>query len=364
MTPLGPRFRPDLEQIDVYRPGKPIDETARDLGLDDIIKLASNESPEPPFPEVQQAIAAATSSLNRYPDTSAHRLVHALARHHALPADRFWVGAGSSQLLGCIALSTGGPGASALYARPSFVLYRIATAIAGATSIEVPLDDAQRHDLGAMLGALRDDTRVVYVCNPNNPTGTHVAGDRLAAFIDAVPQDRLVVVDEAYAEYVTAPDYASALPLAAERRNVVVARTFSKVYGLAGLRVGYLVGHPDTLAGACRPQPPFSVNTPAQVAAEVALRHTDRLASRVKANAEGRNTIEGALARRGVPHAPSQTNFVMFSPAADAAVIARALLQRGVIVRRIGTHLRVSVGTGTENDRFIAALDDVTMEAQ
>jgi histidinol-phosphate aminotransferase len=360
---LGPRFRPDLEQIAVYRPGKPIDEVARELGLRDIVKLASNENPEPPFPEVQQAIAAATSSLNRYPETSGYRLVHALAAHHRLPVDRFRIGAGSSQLLGCIALSSGGPGASALYAHPSFVLYRIATAIAGAATIEVPLDSTQRHDLDAMFGNLRDDTNVMYVCNPNNPTGTFVTGDDLFAFIDAVPEDRLIVVDEAYAEYVTSPEYVSALPLAAERRNVIVARTFSKVYGLAGLRVGYLVGHPDTLAAACRPQPPFSVTTLAQVAAEVALDHADGLAARVKSNAEGRNLIEQALAARRLPYAPSQTNFVMFTPAGDAGVISEALLHRGVIVRRLGEHLRVSVGTPEEIERFIAALDE-TMEAQ
>ena len=354
-----PRFRPDLDRIAVYEPGKPIDEVARELGLSDIVKLASNENPDPPFPEVQAAIADATGGLHRYPETSCYPVVGALADHFGVDESQLWVGAGSSQLLMCIALATGGPGASAVYAHPAFVMYRIITAIAGAEAIEVPLDEDRRHDLDAIVEAVRDDTRVVYLCNPNNPTGTHVGGAAVRAAIDAIDDDVLVVVDEAYAEYVTAPDYATAIPLAIERPNVVVSRTFSKIYGLAGLRIGYLVGHPDTLAAIRRPQPPFSVTTLAQVAAAEALRHPERVTERVEAATAGRAQIEAALAERGLDHTPSQTNFVLFTPPGDAAAFADAMLRLGVIVRKVGPWIRVTVGTPAENARFAGALDQL-----
>lgn len=354
-----PKFREDLQSIQIYRPGKPIEEVSRELGITEIVKLASNESPLPPFPEVTEAISAAASSLNRYPENSAHLLVNALADRFGLTPDHFWVGAGSTELLAGIALATGGPGTSAVYADPSFVMYPIGTAMAGATGIPVPLDDAMRLDLDAMAAAVRPDTTVVYVCNPNNPTGTHRPHADVTAFIRAVSDEVLVVVDEAYFDYVTAPDYASALDLALERDNVVALRTFSKVYGLAGLRVGYAIGNPATLAMARRTQRPFSVNSLAQVAAVSALAHSDRLDERVKANAIGRDDLESALSERGLDYAPSQANFVMFRPAGDAAALADRILRQGVIVRRLGDLIRVTVGTEAENARFVAALDAV-----
>ena len=192
-----PTFRADLDAIPTYSPGKPIDEVSRDLGIFDICKLASNECPTEPFPEVVAAIAAAAGDVNRYPEDSGFYLVNALAERHGVDPSEVWLGAGSTQLLGCVALSTGGPGTSAVYASPSFVMYPIATLVAGGRPIEVPLDDDWRHDLDAMLDAIEDDTTVVYVCNPNNPTGTHRSGADVAAFIDAVPPDVLVVIDEA-----------------------------------------------------------------------------------------------------------------------------------------------------------------------
>jgi len=354
-----PTFRTDLEAIPTYVPGKPIDEVSRELGILDICKLASNECPTEPFPEVVAAIAAAAADVNRYPEDSGYYLVGALAERHGVATDQVWLGAGSTQLLGCVALSTGGPGTSAVYASPSFVMYPIATLVSGAKPVEVSLDSRSRLDLAAMLDAIQDDTTVVYVCNPNNPTGTYRSGADILAFIEAVPSEVLVVVDEAYHHYVTAPDYQSALPIAAERDNVIVTRTFSKVYGLAGLRIGYAIGTSDTIASLRRTQPPFSANTIAQIAALESLAHDDRLAEHAEANTAGRVLLESGLAERGIEYAPSQANFIAMRVADDSKEFADLLLKEGVIVRPMGSIIRVTVGTDDDNRRFLKALDDV-----
>jgi histidinol-phosphate aminotransferase len=238
-------------------------------------------------------------------------------------------------------------------------MYPIGAAVAGAASIQVPLDADARHDLDAMAAAVRSDTTVVYLCNPNNPTGTHVPVDAAAAFIPKIPDDVLVVVDEAYAEYATAVDFASAIPQVTARPNVVVLRTFSKAYGLAGLRIGYAIGRPEVLSVLRKPQRPFTVIEIAQRAAVASLDHQDELATRTKINAAGREELEAAFTARGIPHVSSQTNFVLFTPPGDVLAVNDALLHRGVIVRTMAPNIRVSVGTPSENTRFIDALDEV-----
>ncbi|MCH8900547.1 MAG: histidinol-phosphate transaminase [Acidobacteria bacterium] len=353
-----PTYRADLQAIPKYSPGKPIAEVSRELGITNIAKLASNESPTEPFPEVVDAISAAATDVNRYPENSGYYLVNALAERHGVDPLQVWLGAGSTQLLGCIALSVGGPGTSALYARPSFVMYAIASLVAGTEPIEVPLDEDWRHDLDAMHAAVRDDTTAVYVCNPNNPTGTYRSAADVAAFIDAVPDHVLVVVDEAYHDYVTAADYATTLPIASERENVVVTRTFSKIYGLAGLRIGYAIGNSDTIAKLKTTQPPFSASSIAQVAALESLAHDEQLTERVDANTAGRLQLEDGLTERGIEYAPSQANFVAMM-ADESADAADRLLKEGVIVRPMGPIIRVTVGTEDENRRFLRALDAV-----
>jgi histidinol-phosphate aminotransferase len=355
-----PRYRPDLDRIPSYEPGKPITVVARELGLDDIAPLASNESPVPPFPEVQRVIAAAAPHLNRYPETSAHDLAVALGERLGTTPGGVWVGPGSTALLVSIALATLHPGASAVYADPSFVMYPYAVHLAGAAALPVPLDAHYRHDVGGMIGAVREDTNLVFVCNPNNPTGTHVPAAAVEQLVDAVPENVTIVVDEAYAEYVTAGDYGSALPLALERPNVVVTRTFSKVYGLAALRVGYAVGAPATLRTLRRTQVPFATTMLAQVAAQEALRHPDRVAAAVSANAAGRDRLHRELLSRGMHPIASQANFVLFRPPGDATDLGDALLAGGVIVRPMGPWIRVTVGSDEEIRRFLAALDDAT----
>ncbi|MEE8497842.1 MAG: histidinol-phosphate transaminase [Acidimicrobiia bacterium] len=357
---MPPRFRPDLERIQPYRPGRSIAEVAAEFGIQEVAKLASNENPEPPFPEVQRAIAASLGGLNRYPNNARPDLTAALADHLDVGPERIWCGGASNELTLIAALSMGGPGTSAVYAWPSFGLYRIGSLAIFSDTIEVPLDSLHRHNLDAMQAAIRDDTTVVYVCNPNNPTSTVVAGDAVERFIDAVSEDVLIVVDEAYHEYATAAEYRSMLPLAAERSNVLVTRTFSKIYSLAGLRVGYAVTAPQTIAELRRIQLPFSVSNLAEVAAVEALEHQDRVAERRDANRAGIAYLTSGLRARGAEVADSQTNFV-YASFEDATAVNDGLLQRGVIVRPVlpDGWLRINTGTQSEMERFFEALDEV-----
>lgn len=354
-----PRYRSDLQSIPTYVPGKPVDEVARELGLNHISKLASNECPTEPFPEVVDAIATAAKSANRYPDSGAYALRHAIGVRNNVDPEAVWVGSGSSDLLRSVSLAVGGPGTSAVFADPSFIMYPIATRICGSEPIPVPLTSGYAHDLDAMAAAIRPDTTVVYLCSPNNPTGGHIPGDAVRDFIDGAPTSVLIVVDEAYAEYATAPDYRSMVDVASELPNVLALRTFSKVYGLAGLRVGYGIGSPDLLSNLRRTQAPFSVATVAQQAALVSLEMSDRLAVRVKENDDGRTYLIEALAARGAGPAPSQANFVYFVPNRPAAEVAADFMAQGVIVRPLGPAIRVSVGTRSENQEFIDVYDRI-----
>jgi histidinol-phosphate aminotransferase len=354
------RFRADLAEISPYRPGRPIIEVAAEYGFDpgEIVKLASNESPLPPMPGARQAILERIGDVNRYPDNDSRLLRGRLAGHLGVEAEQVWVGAGSSELLRVTANTVGGPGASAVYAWPSFVVYRLATRLAHTDAIEVPLTVDGVHDLDAMAAAIRPDTSLVYVCNPNNPTGTLVDQRRLERFLDEVPEDVLVLVDEAYHEYVTDPGYRSILPQAPERPNLIVTRTFSKVYALASLRVGYAVAQASTIEQLRKAQAPFSVNDLGQAAAIASLDSPDELNERVALNAEGRNWLEARLAGLGVRFVGSQANFVYLRLGAPTEVVTEAFVRHGVIVRPFPAGwVRVSVGTPAENQRFAEALD-------
>ncbi|HHC09129.1 MAG TPA: histidinol-phosphate transaminase [Actinobacteria bacterium] len=353
-------FREDLESIPVYVPGRSIDEIRRVYGIAELAKLASNESPHPPFPEVTRALADAAGGVHRYPDDEARDLRRDLAAGLGVEPEAVWVGAGSSQLLVSCALAVGGPGTEIVHATPSFVMYTIAARLAGAADVAVALEADHRHDLDGLLAAIGPQTRLVYVCNPNNPTGTIVPHDDLVAFLDRVPDDVLVVVDEAYHEYVTDPRHGTCVSLVADRPNLVVTRTFSKIHGLAGLRIGYAVGTPETIARLRRTQPPFATSTVAQAAARVSWSLRDRLAERIAENAAERRRIEATLAELGIPYSPSEANFVASYPD-DPADLAERLLRRGLIVRALGAVLRITVGTKEENDRLIEALrEEVT----
>ena len=351
-----------MAAIPPYEAGRPIEEVARSVGLDPatVVKLASNESPVPPFPEVVEAIAAAAVASNRYPDNDWHRLAEALADGLGIRPDQLMFGGGSSELLRVISLAVGGPGTKAVYPWPSFIIYRLASALAGTTATEVPLTSDYRVDLDAMAAAVTADTTVAFVCNPNNPTGTYRSGAEVARFVDSVAETTLVVVDEAYFEYATAGDFRSAIELALARPNVVVLRTFSKVYSLASLRVGYAVGQPATLADLRRAQAPFTVSGLAQAAAATAIRYPQRVAERVRFNHEERIRMEKEFEGRNVEFVPSQANFVYLRPQGIAGGAFEGLLHKGVIVREFNEGwIRVTIGSVEENDRFLAALDSL-----
>lgn len=343
-----------------YVGGKPIEEVVRDYGIADVVKLASNESPTEPFPEVLEVIRARASSVNRYPDDRCHGLAADASRLLGIPVESLWFGGGSGDLLRAISTAVGGTGAEAVFGEPSFGLYPVFTALAGSVGVPVPVDDGHRLDLDGMRGALTGATSVVYVCNPNNPTGTHRSAAEVEAFARSVPEDVLVVVDEAYAEYVTAPEWGTMIPVALRSPNVVVLRTFSKIYGLAGLRIGYAVGMADTLAGLRRAQRPFTVSQLAQEAAREALRYPGRVEERRIENERGRALLLEGLTERGLEAVPSQANFVYCDLGPETERIYEDLLHRGVIIRTYGNGWsRVSVGTESENRRFLLALDQV-----
>ncbi|MDX1689378.1 MAG: histidinol-phosphate transaminase, partial [Acidimicrobiia bacterium] len=341
------------------RPGT----SARDLDSDGpVAKLSSNELADPPIPEVVAAIAAAAGEVNRYPDNTRTALRAALAAELGVDAGRIWAGGASNELGTLLAIAFGGPGRTIAYPWPSFSLYPIATRTAGCEAIEVPLDAGHRVDLDGMRRALRDDTTVVFVCNPNNPSATHVPFDDLEAFVASVPEDVLVVVDEAYHEFATAPDHGSAVGLAAERPNVAVTRTFSKAHGLAGLRLGYVVADPGILDGIRRIQIPFTVTELAMAGAIESLRHPDVVADRVARVVAGRDLLTRELRVRGVPVTDSQTNFVYAELGDEADRIVAGLLAEGVIVRVVPPEgfVRISVGTDDETKRFLEAFDRVS----
>ena len=354
------RVRDDVRSIAPYQPGRPIAEVAREFGFDaaDIVKLASNESPLPPVRQAIAAMSEAVGNINRYPDNACHDLRHGLADHLDVPPDHLWIGGGSSELLRVIATALGGAGTTAVYAWPSFVIYRLATILGGGSPREIPLTDDHVHDLDAMRAAIDGTTTVVYVCNPNNPTGSYLPGEAIDRFIGSVPSDILVVVDEAYHEYVTAGDYETATESALSRPNVIVTRTFSKVYGLAALRVGYAIARPETITELRKAQAPFSVTSVGQVGALSSLSAQDEIEARVRVNASERSRLEEAFADRSIEYVPSQANFVYLRLGSSTQRTADAFIRHGVIVRPFGDGwIRVSVGTPDENDRFLAALD-------
>lgn len=356
------RIRPEVASLNPYIAGRTTAAVADEIGLAEaaIVKLASNEAPDGPFPSALASASTAISHANRYPDNALSDLADRAARHHGINADNLWFAAGSSSTLRESALAVGGPGTTAVFPHPSFVIYQMATALSGAVGKPVALDAEHRIDLDRMLSAIDSTTTVVYLCNPNNPTGTITRTEDTLRFLDAVPGDVLVVVDEAYGEYVSEPAWQSMIPEAVARDNVIVTRTFSKVFALAALRVGYAVGMPATLAELRKAQAPFTVTTVAQVAAARSLQDPDELARRQKANAAGRRGLEAGLADRSIAYVPSHANFV-YLPMEDPEESFVGLQRLGVITRSTPGGLRVSVGTDEEIRRFFEALDTLSL---
>lgn len=355
-----PRIRSEIAALKPYKVGRQLADVAREHGLDpsEIVKLTANEGPEGPFPGVVEAATQVLSRSNRYPDNSCWDLGHALAEELDVEFSNLMFGAGSVALLSEIASAAGGPGTNIVYGWPSFIMYRFAAIWAGSGFVEVPLDDSFRLDLEAMTSAIDDGTRVVVVCNPNNPTGTIRAADDIEAFIETVPDSVLVIVDEAYHEFVTDPSYRTEIPTALQRPNVVVLRTFSKIYALAAHRIGYAVGQADLITELRKVQAPLTVNQVAQAAALASLGQPAELERRGSENSARRHHLVGALAERGLRMADSHTNFIYFELGERAEKVVADMTARGVIIRGMGPRwVRVTIGDDDENRRFLGALD-------
>jgi histidinol-phosphate aminotransferase len=361
------RPRPAVEALPAYKPGRNPADLAREIGVAQAVKLASNEVAFPPLPAVVEALAAAAAETNRYPDNGALVLTEALARRYDVDPAQVVAGCGAVMLCQQLAQSFNDPGSSIAFAWRSFEMYPLLAQVAGALSIQVPLapgradGPADTHDLDALAAAIDDTTRLAFVCNPNNPTGTAVRRAQLERFLAAVPQHVLVVLDEAYREFVTDPGVPDGLELMRGRPNVAVLRTFSKAWGLAGLRAGYLIAEDPAVADAVRrTHVPFSVSMLAQAAAVAALACEDEVRRRCAAVTDERARLIAALRERGLEVSDSQANFVWLPLGEQAAPVAAALEARAVITRPFaGDGIRVTVGTPEEDDLFLAALDEV-----
>ena len=346
-----PRLRAALDGIPTYRPGQPATapEGAR------AYKLSSNENPYPPLPSVLDVVDRATRTMNRYPDMFATGLVDALTRRFDVPREHLATGTGSVGVAQQLVQSTAGPGDEVVYAWRSFEAYPILVRIAGATPVEVPLTDGDAHDLDAMAAAVSDRTRLVFVCNPNNPTSTAVRRDELERFLDRVPGDVLVVIDEAYREFVRDPDVPDGLDIYRDRPNVAVLRTFSKAYGLAGLRVGFAVAHPPVADALRKTAVPFGVSTVAQEAAVASLAAEDDLLDRVESLVKERARLWDALRGLGFTVPPTEANFVWLRLGERTDDFAAACAADGVSVRPFaGEGVRVTVGEPEANDLVVA----------
>jgi histidinol-phosphate aminotransferase len=359
--------RPVVQALPAYKPGRNPADLAREIGVDRAVKLASNEVAFPPLPAVVQALAAAAGETNRYPDNGAVVLTRALADRYGVDPAQVATGCGAVTLCQELAQAYNDPGSSIAFAWRSFEMYPLLAQIAGARAVPVPLvpgrpgGPADTHDLDGLLAAIDDSTRLVFVCNPNNPTGTAVRRAELERFLDAVPAQTLVVLDEAYREFVTDPDVPDGIELMRGRPNVAVLRTFSKAWGLAGLRVGYLIAEDPAVAEAVRKTHiPFSVSMLGQAAAVAALASEEEVRGRCAAVVAERDRLTAALRDRGFDVADSQANFVWLPVGEEATGLAAALEARAVITRPFaGDGVRVTVGSPDEDDVFLAALDGV-----
>ena len=358
-----------VRAIAPYQAGKPIEELAREHGLqpEGIVKLASNENPLGMPESARRAIEAALPELGRYPDSNGFELKASLSRRLGVPAEWITLGNGSNDILEAAAAVMLAPGRSCVYAQHSFAVYPLATLARGARSIVVPAREFG-HDLEAMLAAIDADTRLVFVANPNNPTGTFVGADAMAAFLARVPRHAVVVLDEAYNEYL-APDLRHpSIDWVRRFPNLLVSRSFSKAYGLAGLRIGYGVAQPELTDLLNRVRQPFNCNSLAQAAAVAALADEAFVARSVEVNRQGMAQLTAAFDALGLHYLPSFGNFVLVQ-VGDGAAVYQGLLKRGVIVRPVANYglpqwLRVTIGLAEENDRFVAALREVLQGAR
>lgn len=354
---------PGVQVLQPYQAGKPVDELEREFGIDGIIKLASNENPLGPSPTVLSAIQTALSDLTRYPDSNGFYLKHALSQRFNLDMDHLTLGNGSNDLLELIARTFLRDGVEAIYSQYAFIVYALVVRATGAQGVEVPAD-SYGHDLNAIANAVTHNTRVIFLANPNNPTGTVFSKQEFEAFMARIPLSIIVVLDEAYTEFAGHLNTPNGLDVMGNYPNLIVTRTFSKAYGLAALRVGFAVANAEITNLLNRVRQPFNVSSLGQVAAIAALQDDTYLKETVKINAQGYAQIIEGVTLLGIDFIPSAANFTTLNLKKNAQSTYQALLSQGVIVRPLAVyglpnHLRVSIGTAFENNQFLLAFKKV-----
>ena len=357
-------FRQALEALQPYPPGKPVEEVQREYGLTDVVKLASNENPYGPSPMALAAISREAGDLHLYPESGCHYLRQKLAEKLDISPDYLLFGNGSDEVVAMLAMAYLEPEANIVCSDLAFIRYEMGATSMGASTKHVPMKD-WRHDVDGLAAAVDANTRFVFLANPDNPVGSAVTAAEIDRLLAAVPSNVMVALDEAYYEYAAGwSDYPNSVALLQKYPNLVILRTFSKAYGLAGLRIGYGTAHPDVWDAVDRIRPPFNANRMAQAAAIAALDDTDHLRRTIEGNAAGREFLYSHLAQLSIEYVPSHANFVLMDLKRPAAPVYENLLRRGVIVRPMGMyklpgHLRVSVGLPRENQIFIDALREV-----
>jgi len=359
---------PHILALTAYEPGKPEDELKRELGIDDVVKLASNENPYGPSPRAIEAVSGLGPQLHRYPDPRGHDLRHALATHHHVPAEQLCLGNGSNELIDLICRVFASRDEHAVFGHPSFPCYRIGSVAQELRFAAVPLREHLHWNVDDLLDAVTPDTKLLFVSNPNNPTGSYIAKHELERLLRSLPERVLAVIDEAYVQYADAEDFAPATELRSTRERLAILRTFSKAYGLASLRVGYVIGTSELITHLNRLRAPFNVGTPGQVAAEAALADDAYLRASVEATVRDRVKLAQALEVAGLRVAPSQANFLLVDVQRPGRTVYEALLREGVIVRAmpepLRSWIRVTIGKPEENRRFLDSLERVLRESR
>lgn len=355
--------KPSIVHLPVYKPGKPLFEVQQEYGLDEVIKLASNENPYGCSPAAKEAIMALLDETSIYPDGGSVKLKQVVADHVGVLPEQLIFGAGSDDVILMLARAYLVAGDETIMATPTFPQYKHNCEIEGAVCIEVPLVDGV-HDLEAMLARVTDKTKIVWICNPNNPTGTMNTDAEIRSFMERIPSDVIVVMDEAYYEYNTSPERAETVPLLQSYKNIVILRTFSKIYGLASLRVGYGIASPEIIHNINQVREPFNTNSFAQAAAIAAIGDQSFIAYCREENRKGIAYLEQQFKRLGLSYFPAYGNFIMVELDRPAQPVFEALLRQGIIVRSgtalgFPTAIRVTVGTDAQNEKFVNALEQV-----
>lgn len=359
----APSIAPHIAALIPYSPGKPIEEVKREMGLTDVIKLASNENSLGPSPAAVEAIMASAELVFRYPEGSCHDLRHAMAGHLGIDADHLVFGNGSDELIHYLGLAYLDRGDEVVLGDPTFVQYEAAANLCRATCVKVPLVN-WHYDVDGIIAALTPRTRLVFIANPNNPTGSSATQIEIERLLEALPANAILVMDEAYYEYACSPDYPSSLDLVRSGHNVIALRTFSKAYALAGLRIGYGIARPEIVAHIEQVREPFNVSLTAQMAAIAAIGDQDHVHVTLRNNHSGKELFTDAFRRLGLVYTETDANFVWVDVGRDSREVFNDLLRQGVIVRTgdifgAPTHIRVTIGTPQENERFLGALERV-----